>query len=88
MAKHWSTEMYVLCWSDMSSNGRRRMSWHKDRSKLEAMAADMPEGAEPVLYSGFASRLGIGGWERPAPKKKTKQRAKKAPVAEPQPAAA
>lgn len=78
MAKHWSADMFVLCWSDMRSNGRMRMSWHSSRERLERMAAAMPEDADPVLYDGLSQRLTLRCVADDAPVKAKKKRAKKA----------
>lgn len=68
MPKHWSADMFVLCWSDINSNMRMRMSWHKTRERLERMASMMPKEADPILYDGLSQRLTIKPWAPPEPK--------------------
>ena len=82
-AKHWSAEMFVLCWTDEKNGGRMRMSWHRKREKLEQLVAETDGCSDPVLYDGFGSRLTV----RPSQasvtvvtKKPAKKKAKKKPA--------
>lgn len=77
--KHWSADMFVLCWSDSNSKMRKRMSWHTDRDKLETMAASLPACVDPVLYNGFGSRLVLGPGSAPKPKRPKKPKGKRRP---------
>lgn len=84
MAKHWSTEMFVLCYSTEETNGtlRMRAKWSRDRNALAKYAAELPMSADPVLYNGFGSRLPLSvvdeepkarpAKKKPAPKPKPK----------------
>jgi len=73
MAKHWSREVYVLCWKDKT--GRKRMSWDTDCDKLALYAAALDwEGAEPAMYNGFGKEV---PFLRPTPRRKSKPRTRK-----------
>lgn len=55
---HWSSAVFILCWSDPKSGGRRRMSWGT-REHLERLAETMTDEHDPRLYSGFGKKLTI-----------------------------
>lgn len=76
MAKHWSTDVFVLCWKDENSNGRKRMSWDTDRDRLCRTVAQLSNCVDPVLYNGFGSRLTISVQAQPEPTPKKKRKGK------------
>lgn len=81
MAKHWSQDMYVLCWCDPGSNGRRRVTCNPDPNKLIEFAQGMTTEHDPVLYTGFGTRKPIPGKPNPKPSANNRPKPKPRPAA-------
>lgn len=67
MAKHWSADVFILCWSDPQSDGRMRMSWGT-RERCEDLASVMSSDHDAVLYNGFGRRVPIRETQKPVAK--------------------
>lgn len=78
--KHWAKGKYVLAWRDLRSNGRMRMSWSDDPTKLVEMAQGMAPENEAALYE-VGKRLPLRGGPsvskvEPQPKPRAKRKPK------------